>query len=182
MALIVEDGTGMDDAESYISVADADAYFAARGYTNWATMSEAEKEQALRRGTDFMVQAYRLRWKGTRVSAEQALDWPRNWVEFEDYAYVTMNGAQVIGGFLYYPSNEVPEEVKRACAEMAFRAAAGDLAPDLGRRTIREKVDVLEVQYDPNSPQYVIYRAIDNMLAPFLGGGGSSTFRKVVRS
>lgn len=31
MPLIVEDGTGLPDAEAYISVADADAYHDARG-------------------------------------------------------------------------------------------------------------------------------------------------------
>lgn len=44
MALEVEDGSGKANADSYISVADADAYFAARGITLWATMQEVEKE------------------------------------------------------------------------------------------------------------------------------------------
>ena len=33
MALIVEDGTGLSDANSYVSVAYADAYFIARNVT-----------------------------------------------------------------------------------------------------------------------------------------------------
>lgn len=182
MALIVEDGTGRADAESYISVADADSYFELRGYTTWATMSEAEKEAALRRGTDYMLQAYRVSWKGTRTTATQALDWPRAWVEREDYLVSPVNAPQILCGTFYYPSNEVPREVAHACAELAYRAAAGDLSPDLGRRTVRERVDVLEVQYDPNAPQHVVFRAIDNLLRPFLSSAGSSVFRKVVRS
>lgn len=35
MSLIVEDGTGLPDAESYASVAFADAYFTARNNSAW---------------------------------------------------------------------------------------------------------------------------------------------------
>lgn len=181
MPLIVEDGTGMADAESYISVAYADTYFDNRGITLWATLLAAEKEQALRRAIDYLGQVYRLRWKGSRVNGTQALDWPRAFVERDDFRYAGLNGAAVIGGQFYYPSNEVPEEVKRANAEIAFKAASGDLAPDIGQRTIREKVDVLEVEYDRYSPQYTQYRAVDNLLAPYLTSVGG-TVRKMVRT
>jgi hypothetical protein len=181
MALITEDGTGLANAESYISVAEADTYFSNRGITLWATMLEAEKEQALRRAVDYLGGVYRLRWKGTRVNGTQALDWPRAFVEREDYEYAGMNGYTTIGGRFYYPSDEVPVEVKNACAEMAFKAASGELAPDLERSVVREKVDVLEVEYDRYAPQYKQYRAIDNLLAPFLEAVGGA-FRKVVRT
>lgn len=182
MPIIVEDGTGRADAETYISVADADTYHNLRGNTSWAGLAVATKESSLRKATEYMMQVYRLRWKGSRVSTAQALDWPRQWVEYEDYSFVTVTGSQVIGGLVYYPSNKVPEEVRRACAELALRASSATLAPDLGRRTVSEKVDVIEVQYDQTSPQHVIYRAIDNMVAPFLGVGGGSAFRRAVRS
>ena len=66
MALIVEDGTGLETAESYASVAQADARLAALGMTNWATLTTTEKEQALRRATVAMVQFFGGRWKGAR--------------------------------------------------------------------------------------------------------------------
>lgn len=179
--IIVENGTGLADAVSYLSVADADAYLAARGITIWAPLLEAEKEQALVRATDYLVQVYRLKWKGSRVNATQALDWPRAFVEREDYEYSTLNGTTTIGGRFYYPANEVPAEVKKATAEMALRAAAGELAPDIGQRTVREKVDVIEVEYDRYSAQFVKYRAIDNILAAFLRDTGG-TMHRLVRS
>lgn len=61
MTLVVEDGSIVSGAESYASVAQADAYFAARGITIWSPLLDAEKEQALRRATDYMVQTYRQR-------------------------------------------------------------------------------------------------------------------------
>lgn len=158
MALTVESGAGLADAESYISVADADTMHAARGNTLWATLSEAEKEQALRRGTDYMGGAYRQRWKGNRVSSTQALDWPRHGVCVDGFDLV---------------SDAVPAVVARACAEMAFRAASGDLDEDLERGIVREKIGPLETEYDRNSPQHKRYRAVDNMLAPLLNGAGN---------
>lgn len=181
MTLIVENGTGLPDAESYISVADADDYFAKRGYTLWATMTEPEKEASLRRATDYMGQVYRLRWSGTRVNGEQALDWPRAFVVRDDFEYAGLNGSTIIGGRFYFPSDEVPKEVKDACAQLAWRASSGELAPDLTQKVLREKVDVIEVQYDANSPQYTKFRAIDNILAPFLKTVGS-TMRQVYRT
>jgi hypothetical protein len=66
MTLTVEDGTGKADAESYISVADADTYFTARNNATWAALSTSDKEAALRKATDYMLQAYRVRWAGMR--------------------------------------------------------------------------------------------------------------------
>ena len=166
MALITEDGTGKADSESYMSVADADTHFASRGITLWATMLEAEKEQALRRATDYMVEVYRTSWAGYRKTTTQALDWPR-------YEVPRIDAPQAYGYSFspsYYDDSSVAAEVKRACAEMAFRAASGELAPDIDRLAKREKVDVIEVEYADGATPYKRYRAIDNMLRPFLGG------------
>lgn len=181
MALIVENGTIVAGAESYISVADADTYFSNRGNATWAALTTPVKEQLLRKSTDYMVQVYRLQWKGSRVSTEQALDWPRNYVERDDFQASQLNGYAIIGGVSYYANNIVPTEVKSACAELAVKANSGDLAADITRRTAREKVDVIEVEYSEYGAEYVRYRAIDNMLAPFIDGSSSGTIRKVIR-
>lgn len=175
MALETEDGTGKADAESYASVAEADLYFSNRGYTLWATLTTEEREQALRRATDYMGEVYRLRWTGTRLTSTQALDWPRYLVPMVD----SPGGYGVLPA--YYPQDEVPVLVKSACCYLAFKASQGELAPDLDRRTTREKVDVIEVEYSDRGPQFVVYRAADNMLKPFLSGNGGSMM-KVVRA
>jgi hypothetical protein len=169
MALVTEDGTAKADAESYASLADADAYFTGRGNATWAALSTEAKEQALRKATDYMGQVYRMRWAGYRKTDTQALDWPRYAVPKPDfYAY-----------YAYYGEDDVPAEVVRACCELAVRASASDLAPDVGRRKLREKVDVIEVEYDPSAAAYTTYRAIDALLAPLLTAGGSA---RVVRA
>ena len=171
--LIVEDGTGLETAESYISVADADTYHTARGNeTTWTDLDVTVKEQLLRKATEYMVQEYRLRWKGVRATAVQALDWPRGLVERPDYAYAGMNGYTTISGDFYFPSNDVPVEVERACAELALRAASAPLGPDLGAPVLREKIGPIDVEYAQGARQTTVYQAVDNMLAPFLKATG----------
>ena len=68
----------------------------------------------------------------------------------------------------------VPTEVVSACCELAFKAAFGDLSPDISRMTRREKVDVIEVEYEPGAAAFVRYRSIDNLLAPLLSAAGST--------
>jgi len=170
MTLIVE--IGASNTESYATVAEADLYFSNRGEATWAALTEAKKEQNLRKATDYMEQTYRLRWLGYRHSETQALSWPRDEVKRADAGY--------LNNFSYYPNDEVPTEVKNACAELALKAASGELLPDLTQGLVMEKVDVLQIEYDKYSPQSPRYTAIDRLLAPFLSG--SSVSRTVVRS
>lgn len=168
MALIVEDGTGKPDAESYISVADATAYFAARGNTTWAGLaSDTVREQLLRAATDYMLQAYRLRWAGMRVTATQALDWPRRYVPNRDVP--NLYGPYVT----YYDFDTVPVTIGHACAELAVRASVSPLAPDLTAQVKSETVGPISVVYADGARQAPEYRAIDAMLAPFLKGMGA---------
>jgi hypothetical protein len=163
MALVTEDGTGLATAESLLSVTDCDTHHAARGNATWATITTAQKEQALRRATEYMIQVYTTRWQGVRAfPLVQALDWPR-------YG-VVVDGVSIL-------TTLVPETVKKACAEMALKAAAGALLDDLTQGVVREKVGVIEVEYDPRSPQSVRYLAIEAMLAPFLEPGSKGISR-----
>ena len=168
MALEVEDGTGKSTAESYISVADASTYHTARGNAAWAALAtDALREAALRRATDYMRQAYRSRWQGYKVNEDQALDWPRYDVEVEGYAV---------------DSDIVPTEVKNVCAELALRASAAELNPDLTQGVLSEQVGSIQVTYDKASPQFTRYRAIDAIISPYLKAGGGGCSMGVIRS
>lgn len=156
MALVVEDGTGLSTAESYISVADAATRHTNFGNSAW-TGTDAAKEAALRQATAYMEQVYRQRWKGNRHTTDQALSWPRNSV--------------VVDGFIVIESTVVPPEVENACADLALKALTETLAPDLERGVVREKIGPIETEYDRASPQAKRFRAIDLMLAPLLKGG-----------
>lgn len=172
MAIVVEDGTALANSESYISVAETTQYHADRGNAAWAALTSPQMEQSLRKATDYMIEEYRERWKGRRVLITQALDWPRVGVVLEDFG--GSQGRNNFGSYgLFQVSFQiVPIPIARACAEFALKASTGDLAPDLGRPTIMEKVDVIEVQYQPGARQITKYRAMDNLLSPYLIGMG----------
>lgn len=161
MALEVEDGTGKANAESYISVADATAHFAGRGKGDaWDAVED--KEAALRKATDYMGQEYRTRWLGLRANSGQALDWPR--------AYVPKFDAP--GGYGanpdYYLLTDIPVEVKRACAELALRSNAEDLAPDETQGALEKTVGPITIKLDPDSPSRKQWTAVDLLLKPLL--------------
>lgn len=174
MALETETGAGSATAESLCGVADADAYHAARGTTLWATLTTAEKEQALRRATDHMGQTYRMRWAGYRAKVAQALDWPRYDVPKPDTS---------VGRLMaYYDDDVVPVEVRNACAELAFRAASGELAADQGQAVTERTVGPITTKYAPGSVATKRYVAVDRLLAPLLTDGGSSSALRLVRA
>jgi hypothetical protein len=171
MSLNVETGSGANNSESYASVADADAYLAARGQTNWASVATGDKEAALRRATDYMQSTYSGSWRGYRVYTTQALDWPRHLVPIKDYQ---------TGCVAYYDPAVIPVAVKNACIELALRAAAGDLAPDLGPQEKSVKVGPIEQVFADGARQTPAYQAVNKMLSAFFCG--SSNTIKLVRA
>lgn len=168
--LIVETGTGSATAESLCSVTAADTHHSDRGNTTWASLATAAKEQALRKATEYMFQVYSLRWAGYRMTATQALDWPR--------AYVPRIPSMT--GNLYYADDAVPVEVQRACAELALKASAGTLLADLTQQKNSVTVGPISTTYDKYSPQTKRYSSIDAMLHPYFRRAAGAV--KVVRA
>jgi len=165
MALIVEDGTALADAESYISVADATAYHAARGNSAWAALaSDTVREQALRKAADYLGETYRDRWTGYRVTTTQALDWPRYGAPRRD---LPSDGYHV-----QYASDVIPAEVVRACAELAIRAAAGDLTEDEEQRIAAVSAGSVSVTFQAGSSPRKKFPAVDGLLRPLLKANG----------
>lgn len=119
MALVVEDGTGLANADSYISEADADVYVAAfepEGKADWDAATSGEKEVALRKAAQWLDVTYVLLWKGSRIDEDMALDWPRKNVVSE-------------GALL--DSDAVPERVRQAQVEAAVRLLSEELLADV---------------------------------------------------
>lgn len=174
MALIVEDGSGLANAESYVSVSDCAAYATARGLTFPAT-PEDKAEAALRRATSYIDNIYRTRFPGQRKKfREQGLEWPRVGV-------VDMNGFAV-------SSDEIPIEVIRATCEAAVRelASPGSLTPDVTPGKVKKRVRVegaVEVEYAVGAgdvaSQQPISPLIDGILAALIGIGQPFTAHAV---
>ena len=156
MALIVEDGTLVAGANSFVSIEDADTYFDTRQDTAWADATDESKERSLVLAADYITQAWRLRWNGSLASATQTMTWPRRGVPVPDFFDPFFNQVGVPLAFqdtYFIPENEIPQAIKDAQMLLA-RAQMNDsgavtktLQDPLGRETIKEKVGSLEVQY-----------------------------------
>jgi hypothetical protein len=159
MAFVVESGTGLSNATSYVSVADADAYFLDRGSSAWAALSNGEKEVALVQATSY-VDAVNS-FIGTKSTSAQSLQWPRSSAYDRD-------------GYLY---EGIPSCLEHAIAEYALRASSTSLAPDIeysstGILTM-EKSQVgpvmEEKRYsDQRTPAIREYPYADALLAPLV--------------
>jgi hypothetical protein len=109
MSLIVEDGTGKPDAESYVGVVDASAILAKFGLSQFATLpDDVTREAALRRGTMSLDTHMRANLRGLKSQSGQALVLPRYGMFFR-------------GECLAY--NVIPNEAKVANALWAEVAA-----------------------------------------------------------
>lgn len=154
--LAVEDGTGANpDVDSYVSVADADAYMLSMGHAAWADKTEADKEVALRRGTQYVDT--RFNYKGQKLHVDQPLDWPRT-------------------GFVW-PVKRVIQATCEAALRSLDQELYVDVAPD--ELVTQETIGPLTTKFaNPVSddPGQTYFAIVDNLLAPLEasanGGGG----------
>ena len=160
MTLVVETGAAtLASANTYYSLASADAYFDARGVSAWVDGDDDTKEYSLIKACSFFET---LPWIGLKSLSTQALEWPRRNVIDKNGYYVSATG--------------IPLKIKQAQAELAYRYfTGGNPAPDLtfsGGNVVRERVDVIEIEYDRGGKKDVPeYLYIDYLLKPFLKGG-----------
>lgn len=105
--IIVEDGTGLENANSYVSTNEADTYFSTRGVTSWGSLQTEKKEIALIKARDYLDVAYK--WRGRKASAEQSCAFPRLNVTDDD-------GYKVEG---------IPAKLKEAQMECALIISSG---------------------------------------------------------
>ncbi|PHR58809.1 MAG: hypothetical protein COA47_10410 [Robiginitomaculum sp.] len=134
MAFLVEDGSTVDGANSYSTVADADTYHTDRNNVTWLALSTAAKQAALIKASDYIDQ--RFSFIGWRRTKEQGLDWPR-FDAYDDDDFL-LDG--------------VPPEVLKAVAEYALLTATAPLfltptyaASGQDIKTTRKKVGPIDI-------------------------------------
>ncbi len=158
MTLIIEDGTGVDNANSYVSIDDCDSYHDGLGNTGW-TGDDAVKQSAILRAMAWLESQP---WKGRKLDYSNALSWPRaDVVDREGYVV---------------PEDEVPDGVVKALCEAALIEieSAGILRPSLerGGQVKSESIDgAVSVTYKDSAPVTTQFYAIQG----YLGGLVKST-------
>lgn len=182
MALITTPGAA--DADSYFSLAEATAYFTARGITAW-TGTDAVKENAARRGTTYLDNQYRGRWVGVRSFEAQLLAWPRrDGTRGWGYPLLDLDGFDI-------PADSVPQQIKNAAMEAALLALTGvDMEPRLERggmiKSIGKSVGPLrkDITYMDGAPSVDRFLAIEGLLRGLVNSmpGSTSGNVRLVRS
>lgn len=170
MPLVIQNDTGTAvGGNAYIDSSYADSYFVDRNKddSEWADLDQEVKDAAIMSATSYIDGVNLGKFKGTRLTEDQLTQFPRlNLVDYDGY--------QV---------NGIPEFLKMATAEYAFRAASSALAPDLEYddsgiplKSKKEKIGPIEettvYQDDVLSPSQIRkYPEADILLGQFLKPG-----------
>lgn len=139
MTIIVEDGSIVSGANSYITLAEARAYGAARGVI--LTAIDADLEPIVHKSMDYF-ESFSKQFKGERVERDQPLSFPRTdlWIE----------------GFSWSAS-EIPRQAINAVLSLCLEINSGvdPLNPEpVSLPVIKERVEgAVDVSYaNPGQP------------------------------
>lgn len=157
MTLIVEDGSIVPNANTYLSEAGANAILENFGYT----LDSGTAETNLRTAAQYL-ESFRNQYQGEKVSCDQSLQWPRGG------AYVDC---------CTIPSNEIPEVLKFAQALAAYETEQGNaLQATTNGQTVIEKtiVGAVSVKYGDNGQDsgQLTFKQIDSYIQPLLKSQG----------
>lgn len=139
MALIIEDGTGVEDADSFVTIDQARTYAASYGYELPA--DDTELEVALRQGAQYLG-LFDGSFSGSKTDALQSLVYPR--ID----SYIISGGVKTS-----IPDNYIPTQLKHSQIIAAATYGAGDdvRANDDGNSIASEAVSgAVSVSYFDN--------------------------------
>ena len=137
--------------DTYIAVADADAYFAARNVTGWTSAPSVAREAALLQATAYIDGSYAFR--GRVADPGQSLSWPRR-------DAVDSEGRLLSG---------IPHRVEHATAELALSHSPETWPASRKRREgAARKVGPIEVDYMPDAVSGRSFPVIDLLMKPLL--------------
>lgn len=140
--IIVEDGTGIANANSYISEAGLSTYATDRGVTLSGTSAIL-----LIQAMDYIESQDFI---GDKYEASQALVWPRHGIVIDGYDIA---------------ETTIPQLLIDALCEVAIGIDGGvNPLANLSRETVKEKVDVIEVEYSPKAFAQTILQAAETKL------------------
>ena len=157
MPLIIENGSIVANANSYVTDAEYTEYATSRGDTVGETLQSREAQ--LLNAMDFL-ESCRDKFKGTKVSGEQPLQWPRFDVWIDSYQT---------------DSNSIPIELKRAQMELAILINNGvEITPSATNQNIQsESIGDLSVSYfSGGTYKTVQMKSVDQFLDALMQGSG----------
>jgi hypothetical protein len=162
--ITIVETAGAANANSFVSVAEADAYLETRLNSTAWTGTEPKKQALVEATRELSA----IGWQGYRASDAQALAWPR------------FNAPDPDGtsDFVYFDTAEIPQRIKDATCELALeflRAGTTDVAAlDSLIGITEETVGPLTTRYAEPSQRaqgLARYPRVQKHIAPLLGVG-----------
>lgn len=169
MALVVENGTGLLNSNSYATVAEANSFFEAHLYYSetWDAYTLTQKENALIYASALLDKTYD--WEGTKTVEASAMRWPRKSVTGLDDVEVEQD--------------EIPSGLKNAVCELAAETLKEDRFAAATSTGIEELVvDVIELKFDKNNTKPVLTPRVHFWLRGLGTSSLGSRMVKVFRS
>ena len=165
--MVVENGDGLENSDSYVSVAFADDYFSARGISSWDGLEDLRKEQALVRATDYIDSIFQ--WYGQKLNPKQALRFPRqNLFDYE--------GQEVSG---------IPTVLKQSVCDAAILTSDGTelfITSEANGDVVSEKIGELAFTYQKNGGGSITSKTLYDSINTRLRGLYKDTGSKSVVS
>lgn len=159
-ALILEDGSGVEDANTTVTVAEVVKYCAARKLTFPSVL--ADQEAAIIEGGEYMMNEARFTWRGTKYSYVQTMPFPR-------VGAVEYRGLPV-------PPLTVPWRFRQAQMYMSYLASLtpGELEGTLerGGKIKTKTVGPITTTFMDDAPVEDVIRKVQGLLQPLLETGG----------
>ena len=170
VTLVVEDGTGLANANTYVSLAAASSYISANihAFQTWDALDDDDKKSLLIWSTRLLDQ--RTSWRGLPTTTTQALQWPR-------IGATDRNGESV-------SQVVVPQPVRDATAELARYLMTVDRTLERDQDGLSKiHVDVIEIDFNRSYRLPEIPMQISYMLTGLgaIASGNGSTFAKIRR-
>lgn len=150
MALVVEDGSNIPGANSFVDYTYFRLFALDRGVSGFTNL---EILPHLVKATDYL-EKYWDRFKGDRTYTDQVLSWPRR--------NVYLHGNLLV-------ETTIPEELKKAQSLLAIESYSGnELSPTIDNSIKMEKVAVLEMEYFQGEGKLPYFDSVQAFLDPLL--------------
>lgn len=155
---------GAPDANSYVTVDEANAYFGdAFGRGLWAAATTADREALVITASRYLDQY--VNWYGVPTDPDQSMGWPRSGTS--------------------YPNDQIPSKLKYATFELAYYILEGGGLAFAQQTVDSVKVGPISVDFSKNSTDAGIPSFIESLISdlgtPIIVGGNTVRMAKLER-
>jgi hypothetical protein len=181
MAFVVEDGTGLSNANSYCDLTFAASYFEDRNAVTWDVLDDDIKKASLILATDYIEMRFGSQLRGVKFNLLQSLFYPAtltSGLPIDTFIYDELDPTLVLGV-------DIPTAIKKATCEYAIRASKNTLIKDVASDAmVSSRVKVGSIEKETNfgynsrrADLFASYPTADLLIKPYLKSNPTQVIR-----